>query len=96
MLELSMAQRKAQRELWLAQALAEYQRRRSMECTAVPFSDRDALDELEKAVFGLLYKFHVETDCGKPEHWAECERLVEQVGWINWETWRDVALDLEV
>ena len=43
------------------------------------------------AVYRLLLKFHRETDCGRPFHWAECERLVELFGWSSWEDWnRDV------
>ena len=56
----------------------------------------DYIERLEPAVFRLLQKFHIETDCGRDgDHWAECDALVDAVGWLSWEVWRDMA-SLEV
>ncbi len=38
------------------------------------------VDTLETAAFRLLRKFHVETECGQPDHWAECEALSYALG----------------
>jgi hypothetical protein len=31
------------------------------------------------ALHRLLLKFHQETDCGKPFHWAECEAAIGEL-----------------
>jgi hypothetical protein len=38
------------------------------------------VEELETAASRLLRKFHVETECGQPDHWAECEALSYALG----------------
>lgn len=41
----------------------------------------------EAATFRLMQKFHRATECGRPEHWAECEALADAYGWESWEDW---------
>ncbi len=54
-------------------------------------TDQERLAEVEEAAFRLLHKFHRETDCGRGavrgDHWAECDRLVDALGWDSWEVW---------
>ena len=49
------------------------------------------LIDAEIAAFHLLRKFHKETHCGRPYHWAECDRLVDVFGWRSWQAWVWVA-----
>ncbi len=56
----------------------------------------DRAAALENAAYGALRKFHRESDCGKDGvHWAECERLVDEVGWESWETWHHIETHAE-
>jgi hypothetical protein len=51
-------------------------------------TERSVLADVEEAAFRLLWKFHRETDCGRDGmHWAECERLIDALGWESWEVW---------
>jgi hypothetical protein len=51
-------------------------------------SDSVSLIDAEKAAYRLLVKFHKESRCGRPFHWAECERLVDVFGWVSWAAWQ--------
>jgi hypothetical protein len=57
--------------------------------TAEPRRDEgeEARVAIEVAAFRLLAKFHRETDCGRPYHWAECERLADAFGYDSWPVW---------
>jgi len=60
------------------------------------YEQDDYGDRLEEAAFRLLRKFHIETDCGEDgDHWAECDNLVDAVGWISWMAWEQMA-EMEV
>jgi hypothetical protein len=55
-------------------------------------TDRDVLMDIEEAAFQLLARVHRETDCGQAgDHWAECTRLVDAIGWVSWEVWREMV-----
>ena len=54
--------------------------------------DRERLADVEEAAFRLLQKFHRETVCGRRgDHWAECEALVDVLGWESWEVWSAIV-----
>jgi hypothetical protein len=64
--------------------------------SAPPETDADRLVAAEMAAYRLLLKFHKETICGRPYHWAECEALVDAFGWASWEVWVKVNSNLGV
>ena len=58
------------------------------------YPDEDTRREnIEVAAFRLLSKFHIETDCGQPDHWAECSALVDALGWVSWEAWEYAVMN---
>ena len=60
-------------------------------------SDEERRVLVEESVYRLLVKFHNETECGEGgDHWAECEALVDAIGWVSWEVWDDIVQRIEI
>lgn len=50
--------------------------------------DKGEALKMRRAVFHLLEKLHAESNEDGGIHWAECDALVEAMGWESWDAWR--------